>query len=180
MPSPTTQEKTMMKISMAALVLGVIFNGCALAQQSPATNGSIASDQDVQLLRKDLRSARKQIVAANMLLSESEAQKFWPVYDEYTVEVTKINDKKLAIIEEYAANYQNLSDDKAHSLVEQWAQADDSALKSREKYFPQVEKAISSKKAARFFQIDRRIALLVDLQVASEIPLVEPEELKAH
>lgn len=81
---------------VAAFVLGTIFLSCAFAQQGPATPS--ASDHDIQLLRKDLRSAQKQIIAANMPLTDAEAQKFWPLYEQYNAEKVKINDDKLLVI----------------------------------------------------------------------------------
>ena len=144
----------------------------AIAQQHAATPA--ASDQSVELLRKDLRSEKKQIVAANMLLTEAEAQKFWPVYDEYTAEAAKINDAKLSVIKEYAQNYETLNDVQADRLVKNWTAADESAVQLRMKYLPIFQKVLPGKKVARFFQVDRRIGSVIDLQLASEIPLVEP------
>ena len=162
-----------MKMVIAGIAMTIVLLSCAPAQPGAASN-SVASDQDIQLLRKDLQSARKQIVAANMLLTDQEAQKFWPVYDDYTAEAMKINNTKLSVIKDYAANYENLTDAKAESLIKQWADTDQSAIQLRMKYFPKLQQAISGKKAARFFQIDRRIGVLMDLQLVSEIPMIEP------
>jgi len=164
-------------IALFVVVLGILLT-CQLlpaqqsAQQSEAT--PTASDQSVELLRKDLRSDKKQIVAANMVLTEAEAQKFWPVYDQYTAEATKINDAKLSVIKEYAQNYESLSDVQAASLVKNWTAADESAVQLRMKYLPIFQKVLPGKKVARFFQVDRRIGSVIDLQIASEVPLVEP------
>jgi hypothetical protein len=109
-----------------------------------------------------------------MLLTEAEAQKFWPVYDEYTAEAIKINDVKLSVIKEYAQNYETLSDVQAERLVKNWTAADESAVQLRVKYLPIFQKVLPATKVARFFQVDRRIGSVIDLQIASEIPLVEP------
>jgi hypothetical protein len=162
----------MKTILITGVVVFAIVGSRVSAEQGAAT--SAAADQDIQLLRKDLRSAQKQIVAANVSLTEGEALKFWPVYDQYRAEAVKINDAKLSLIKEYATNYENLSDAQAESLISKWSAADDSAVQLRMKYIPIFEKVISGKKAARFFQIDRRLGVLLDLQLASEIPLVEP------
>ena len=153
------------------IVAGILFaHGPLLSQNAAAT----ASDQDLQLLRKDLRSQRKQIVAANVALTDAEAQKFWPIYDQYVAEVAKINDTKLSLIKEYAANYAAFTDAQAQSIMERWTAADDAALQLRIRYIPIFQKVLPGKKVALFFQVDRRIGVLTDLQVASEIPLVEP------
>ena len=162
----------MKKTAAAAFLLaGTLCTQGLLLSQSAAQT---VSDRDVQLLRRDLRSQRKQIVAANVTLTDVEAQKFWPIYDQYTAEMAKINDTKLSLIKEYAANYTAFTDAQAHSIMERWTAADDAVIQLRMKYIPIFEKVLSGKKAALFFQVDRRIALLMDLQIASEIPLVEP------
>lgn len=142
--------------------------GLAAQQAAPAV-----SDDYIQLVRKDLRSDKKQLVAANMSLTESEATKFWPVYDQYAADLTKINDSKLAVIKEYAAKYENLSSEDAQALVRRWNESDDAVIQLRLKYLPKFQDALHNKKTARFFQLDRRIGLVMDLQLASEIPLVE-------
>ena len=63
----------------------------ALAQDSRA---QAAVDEDIKLFRKDVRSGKKQIIAANMSLTDSEAQQFWPIYDQYTAELATITDSK--------------------------------------------------------------------------------------
>ena len=131
------------------------------------------SDQDLAMLRKDLRSQKKQVIAQNLKLSDTEATKFWPIYDQYVAELTKINDKKYATIQEYADKFGTLSDDQAMSLIRNWLEVDIAATQLRAKYLPIVAKAVGGKKAATFAQIDRRIASMVDLQLGSKIPLVQ-------
>jgi hypothetical protein len=109
-----------------------------------------------------------------MQLTDAEAPKFWPVYDQYTAELAKINDAKVAAIKDYAANYSTLTDDKALALTRQIIGIEESVGQLRLKYVPIFSKVISGKKTALFFQLDRRLTGLVDLQVASEVPLVEP------
>jgi hypothetical protein len=78
----------------------------------------------------------------------------------------KINDDKLLVIKDYAANFQNLTDYQAETLVNQWAQVDQSGVKLRTKYIPMIHNLLPGKKAARFFQVDRRLGVLLDLQLA--------------
>jgi hypothetical protein len=140
--------------------------------QASSTQGSV--DQDVDLLRKDIRSEKKQIIAANLQLTDKEAEKFWPVYDQYTAELVKINDAKYAAIKEYATNYTTLTDEQAMSLVQKALDVDASVAQLRVKYIPIFSKVVSGKKTATFFQLDRRLVMLIDLQLASLIPLVQP------
>jgi hypothetical protein len=109
-----------------------------------------------------------------MQLTNTEAQKFWPVYDQYTVETTKLNDYRLALVKEYAENYAAITDDQAQSLLTRWTGADESVVALRLKYIPLFQNVVPAKKVTRFFQLDRRIGMMVELQMASGIPLVKP------
>ena len=160
-----------MRTRVRVVIGGSILLTCASLVAQQATPA--VSDDYIQLVRKDLRSDKKSLVAANMSLTESEATKFWPVYDQYATDLTKINDNKLVVIKEYAAKYDNLSSEEAQALVRKWNEADDAVIQLRLKYLPKFQDALHSKKTARFFQLDRRIGLVLDLQLASEIPLVE-------
>lgn len=142
---------------------------------APADKQHVISDQDLALMRKDLRSQKKQLLAQNLTLSDAEATKFWPIYDRYVAELTKINDKKYSTIQAYADRYGTLSDDEAQSLIKNWLDVDIAAAQLREKYLAIVSQAIGGRKGATFAQIDRRIAAIVDLQLGSKIPLVQSQ-----
>ena len=163
----------MKKFVIAVLMAGaLLLNAGALFAQGPTKE--LVDDQGIKLLRQDLKSQKKQFVAANMQLTEAEALKFWPVYDEYTAETIKIIDTRVALIKEYSRDYDTLTDAQAQSLIERWLQADDAEVQLRLKYIPIFSKVLPDKKTARFFQIDRRLGMLIDVQVMSAIPLVEP------
>ena len=148
----------------------------AQAASTPAVSSDfpVPSDQEIDLLRKNLRSQKKQIVAANLKLTDKEAEKFWPVYDRYTADLVKINDAKYALIKEYAQSYANISDVEADSLIRRWTAIDQQVIALRLKYIPLVRDTVSGKSTALFFQIDRRIGLMIDMQIASQLPMIEP------
>jgi hypothetical protein len=129
-------------------------------------------EQDLQLLRKDLRSEKKKFIASNLPLTEAEAIKFWPLYDRYAADLSKNYDQRIALIKEYAANFTKLTDEAASSLNKRWVENERAMAELRQKYIPVIEQTLPGKKAALFFQLDRRLGLLIDLQLASEIPLV--------
>jgi 1-aminocyclopropane-1-carboxylate deaminase/D-cysteine desulfhydrase-like pyridoxal-dependent ACC family enzyme len=142
----------------------------AFAQRETATGVEV--ERDLALLRRDLRGEKKQLIALNVPLTETEATKFWPVYDQYAGEMSKVYDEFYAIIKEYAANQKTLTDAQASSMINKWAEIQVRQAQTRQKFIPIVEKVIPSRKAALFFQVDRRLYELMDLQVASQIPLV--------
>jgi len=128
------------------------------------------------LLRKDIRSIKKQLIAANLTLTDGEAIKFWPVYEQYSVELGKINDTRASLIKEYANGYGTLTDEQADSLVRRWLDADIAPAQLRQRYVPIVRKVLPGKKAATFFQLDRRISMMVDVQLTSQLPLVQSQD----
>lgn len=132
------------------------------------------TDQYIELLRKDVRSLKKQVIAANLDLTDDEAVKFWPIYDQYSAELAKINDTKFALIKDYARNYTTMTDEQAEGYVKGRAAVDESVNRLRLKYFPVFRRVLPGKTAATFFQIEWRISLLIDLQLASQIPLIQP------
>jgi len=134
------------------------------------------TDQQLALLRKDIRSIKKQLIATNLTLTENEAAKFWPLYEQYSVDYGKINQTRAAIIEEYSDGYGALTDDQADSLIRRWLDTDISAAQLRQKYVPIMRKVLSGKKAATFFQLDRRISMMIDFQLTSRLPLVQSQD----
>jgi hypothetical protein len=94
------------------------------------------------------------------------------VYDQYAAEMKTHYDEFYSVIKDYAANQKTLSDAQAVSMVKRWSDIQVDVAKTRQKFVPLVEGVIPGKKAALFFQIDRRLYALIDLQVASEVPLV--------
>jgi len=161
-------------IACALLTQTAVAQSTAAQPAAPAGDSPHAlSSQDIELLRKDLRSQKKQLIAQNLKLSDAEATKFWPIYDQYVAELAKINDKKYSVIQQYADKYATLSDQEAMSLIQQWQEVDIAAGQLRLKYMGIVAKAIGGRKAAAFGQLDRRIALIVELQLASRLPMVQ-------
>ena len=154
---------------VATMLVGVsLMSGHRALAQEPA------QDENLRLFRKDVRSLKKQIVAANMSLSDTEAQQFWPIYDNYTAELSTIMDKKYALLNEYAQNYTSITNEQAESYIQGRAAVEESMMQLRLKYFPIFRKVISGKSTARFFQMDWRLGLIMELQLASQTPLVEP------
>ena len=159
-------------ISFAALALAQSAGDTKVVADQATLNP--ISDEELQLLRQNIRSQRKQIVAANLPLTDAEATKFWPLYDKYVAETIKLNDTRYVLIKDYAKNYETMTDAQADSFIKRWVASDEAVSQLRSKWIPEFERVITAKKTAMFFQIDRRTGLMVDLQLASQIPLVKP------
>jgi hypothetical protein len=172
------KEDSMINKIVVVLVLagaGCLFVPAAHAQATANTDSQSVSEHDIQLLRQDIRSQKKQLIAANLTLTDAEATKFWPVYDQYSAEMTKIGDQKYALIKEYAQNFGSLTDAQAQSLTNRSLALDEAIAQLRIKYVPIINKVLPGTKTATFFQIDRRLTALMDLQLASQIPLVQEQ-----
>jgi hypothetical protein len=156
----------------SAMVLPSVVSAQEAAEKK--VSAEQVTDDAVKLMRQDIRSDRKKIVAANLPLSEDEAVKFWPVYDRYVADHSKIWDDRYTMIKDYAKNYQTLTPEQANGFIKSWTASEEKMAQLRLKWMPEFEKVISPKKTAMFFQIDRRLGLVVELQVSSQIPLIQP------
>jgi len=166
---------TLAVLSVATLLSsGRMLAQTVKSQPTAATVVSPLSDDDIQLFQKDVKSLRKQIIAANLDLTDNEAQQFWPIYNRYSAEMTKILDRKFAILDEYTRNYDTLTDEQADAYIQDRAAVEESILQLRLKYIPIFRKVLSGKTAALFTQLDWRLGLVMDLQLASQVPLIEP------
>jgi hypothetical protein len=172
-------------ITIAALLLVglcAVVSPTTVAQDtsSPSTTADSTADaitdQQVTLLRKDIRSIKKQLIAANLTLTDSEATKFWQIYGQYSAETEKVNDARTAIIKEYAVDYGTLTDTQADNLIRRWLDADIEQTKLRQQYVPIFRKVLPGKKAATFFQLDHRISTMIDLQLTAQLPLAQSQD----
>jgi len=141
-----------------------------VAQNQSSKTGSAAdstadalTDQQLALLRRDIRSIKKQLIAANLTLTDSEAISFWQIFEQYSADTGKISDTRAAIIKEYSNEYGTLTDDQA-------------VAKLRQRYVPIFRRILPGKKAATFFQLDRRISMMIDIQVTSQLPLAQSQD----
>ena len=134
------------------------------------------TDNDIALLRKDLRAMKMQVIGENMSLSDAEGQKFWPVYNHYVKDLSEVNNQKYALLKQYAEMWATMSDEDALIYVRHWLEADGEAQALRLKYVPVVSQVLPGRKAATFFQLDRRLNMIIDLQLFSQVPLAHVKE----
>ena len=142
----------------------------------PGVINPTVTDEDIALLRKDLRAMKMQVIGQNMSLSEDEGQKFWPIYNHYVRDLQVVNDQKYALLKQYAEMWSTMSDQDAMIYVRHWLEVDGQAQALRLRYVPVVSQVLPGKKAATFFQLDRRLNMIVDLQLFSQIPLAHVKD----
>jgi len=134
------------------------------------------TDADIALLRKDIRAMKMQVIGDNMFLSDNEAQKFWPIYKHYADDLHDVNNAKYALFKQYAETWATMTDQDALIYIRHSMEADAEAQALRLKYVPVMNQILPGKKAATFFQLERRLCLMIDLQLFSQIPLAHVKE----
>ena len=150
---------------IAVIALG--FAVPAWTQDKPANN--------MEIVHEKLKADKKIIVAKYMELTDSEAKRFWPVYEDYQKDLQKLNERLLNLLQSYAADYRNksLTDEKAKKLLDDWISLEQDEAKHRSSYAPKVLQALPAKKAARYLQIENEYRILIKYDLAATVPLVQ-------
>jgi hypothetical protein len=163
--------KKQMPVAIAVIMLR--FAPLGLAQTKTASADKPASN--LEIIHEKLKADKKLIVAKYMELTESEAKKFWPVYEEYQSDLKQNNDRLLRLLESYAADYKNnsLTDEKAKKLLDEWIAFEQDEGKRRSAFAPKVLQALPPKKAARYLQIENEYRILLRYDLAATVPLVQ-------
>ena len=170
-----------LKILAVALLLGasaVPAVTCAQTAAPMATPDKPLTAADLEGLRAELRSSKKQVTAATLTLTDPEATRFWPVYDRYAAELTGIKNSQYELLAEYVNAYGKYDDKSAANFIARWLDLDVRTTTLRAKYVPIVGKVLPGVKAASFFQIDRRLAMAIDLKIASMLPILQSQPAK--
>lgn len=139
------------------------------------TSSTFAADaeDEIAMIREMAATERLALVTANMDLTEAEGKDFWPLYRQYRTEVTKLDDRGLAMIEDYAENSQDMSNEKARQITEEWFEIEQERLSVKQRHARKFRSALSEIKVARLLQIENKIDLVNQLEVASQIPLMQ-------
>jgi hypothetical protein len=146
----------------------------ALAQPAFAQVNPAFADvnDDIEMIRSLVRMERKAVVEQGMELTPAESPGFWSVYNEYEAERTKINDRAVKVVTDYAAAYPDVGDVRAEALLEESFAVESDNLGLKKKYVRRFAKVLAPARVARFFQIERKLDAVQNLRIAEEIPLV--------
>ena len=131
-----------------------------------------AQEANLELVRADLKAQKVALVTLNMGLTDAQSQIFWPIYRKYDAELTTLNDQVIALIKDYAANYEKMTDAKAGELMKGTLSLMDKRLKLLVKVCDDFAKALDPVVAAKFMQCERQITAALDLQIGSQMPLI--------
>ena len=152
--------------------LAIIFSSVQLFAQS--------EDDYIEIVRDVLKTEKKAAIAGIMELSDTESAPFWELYNEYTFEMSKVQNQRISLIKDFAASYENMTDEKADELWTRMLTFQKDALKLKKNYYKKFKKIIPAGKAAMYFQAENKIETLVNASLAMEIPFIETKQnLKA-
>ncbi len=156
----------------AALLFGL--SATALRAAQPPTGQAAEANLDVLL--DAVRSNRKALVGVNLKLTDDEAVKFWPIYDRYQKEINVLGDRLVGVIQDYSANFSDLSNDKAMKLVDDYLAIEADRVKVKRAYLDEFAKALPGRTVARFYQIENKMDAVLRYDLAATIPVVEEEK----
>lgn len=156
-----------------ACLAGLAWLSLGAAPASVDAAAESMSESDFELMRSDIRTKKAAMIAERMKFTDQEAAGFWPVYRQYEADLAAINDKKVSIMKEYVSRQQSLTDTQAKQLVEDVFDVDQKTLDLRRKCFAALQKTLPAKTIVRWLQLERRLQLLVDAQLAKDLPGIE-------
>jgi len=154
----------------------------ATTKKAPAKTQAAAAPQSaeqqniqeyIELLRTDVRKSKSQVMGAVMALDADQATKFWPIYKEYSAELDKINDLRVANIQEYAREYGRLTDDQADALIKKAMEYHKQRTDLLANYYERMRQSLGGVTAARFVQVENQLLLLIDLEINAQLPVAQ-------
>jgi hypothetical protein len=149
--------------------------------QNTTTKSAAASESDAQkkntsayidLMRRNVRQDKAEIMGSVMALSAADAAKFWPVYADYDAQLSKLNDQRVELIKDYAQNYNDMTDQKADELIQKALAYQKQREELLASTYEKVKQALGAVTAARFVQVEHQLLLIIDLQIDSALPVV--------
>jgi hypothetical protein len=141
-----------------------VFIVSSMAQEKPADN--------MQIVREKIQTDKKLFIAENMNLTESEAKVFWPVYENYQKDLGKLVDKTVKLIDNYATNYETMTEEAAKKLINGYLAIEGERVTLMKSFLPKFRKVLPAKKVARYYQLENKINAVVKYGLARQIPLV--------
>jgi len=160
---------TIRRVLAAALILWL----SPAAETAAGPNVPLMTQADSETLLSTIRANRRALIAVNLALTQDEAEKFWPLYDRYQVEMATIGDRVAALVQDYIANFRDLSNEKALQLTGDYLTAESDRLQVRRTYLSEFAKILPGRTVARFYQIENKMDAVLRYDLARTIPVVE-------
>ncbi len=127
-------------------------------------------DSTIAVVRANMQADRTTLITAGMNFNDKDGAAFWPIYKQYEYERSRLDDDRVAVIKEYTQKYPTLTDAEAKAMAGQMLECDSRLAALKKKYFKKFNKALPALTVAKFFQLERRVDLMMDMQVESSLP----------
>jgi len=160
-----------MRMLLAICTLFAFLSVSAPAQTATDSTKAL-TDSDIQLLRSDVQADKNEIITHTMQFSDAESTAFWPLYRKYASAQQVIGDERVQLIKDYALNYDHMNATTASNMAQRMFGIEDKTLTLRKSYWPKFAKALGAKRAAKFYQVDNRLSLMINVQLTDNIPLI--------
>ncbi len=157
----------MMKSSALLVVTFVMLAFCPLGR---AQDQETAIDSTIAVVRANMRADRTTLITTGMNFNDKDGSAFWPIYRQYEYERSRLDDRRAAVIKQYTQKYPNLTDAEAKAMAEQMFDCESRLAELKKKYYKKFNKVLPALTVAKFFQLDRRVDLLMDMNVEVSLP----------
>jgi hypothetical protein len=144
-----------------------------LVSISTTAPAQTALDEQIALARQSAHTDRKIVLQGNMSFTPEESAEFWPAWKQYRAAVSANSDRKLALIKDFAANFESMTDQKASELMTDSFSIRMQDLVIKQQFAKKIGVFMPAKKVARVIQIENKLDAAIDMKLASEIPLVK-------
>ena len=153
--------------------MNFLFSLIVLLSLSTAASAQTALDEQIELVRQSAATDRKIILMGNMTFTSDESANFWPAWNEYRAAVAANGDRTLALIKNFAANYESMTDQKAQEILTDHFSIEMQNIVIKQKFAQEINKFMPAQKVMRVIQIENKLDAAIDLQLAAEIPLAK-------
>ena len=167
----------MIKNFVLLMVTLAVLAFCPLGR---AQDQELAIDSTIAVVRANMQLDRTTLITTGMNFSDKEGAAFWPIYQQYEYERARLDDRRVAVIKEYTQKYPNLTDAEAKEMAEQMFEFDTRLAAAKKKYYKKFNKVLPSLTVSKFFQLDRRVDLMMDMQVEASLPPLTQANIKVQ
>ncbi|MGP0020183.1 MAG: hypothetical protein ACLPHP_16555 [Candidatus Sulfotelmatobacter sp.] len=151
-------------------VLMVMFAMLAFCPLGRAQDQEPTIDSTIAVVRANMQADRTTLITTGMNFNDKDGAAFWPIYKQYQYERSKLDDGRVAVIKEYAQKYPSLTDAEAKAMAEQMLEYDARLADLKKKYYRKFNKVLPALTVTKFFQLERRVDLMMDMQVEASLP----------
>jgi Spy/CpxP family protein refolding chaperone len=151
--------------------IAMLFAAAMLVAPAAHAEGSVADVTDLQALRNAVRADKRAFVADTLKLTDTEAKRFWPIYDAYQRNLDASNRERVVAVQELMFRDKPLTNLAAKQYATELLTLDESEIRARRTMRNRVMRALPAVKAARYIQLEEKIRAVREYDIAATVPL---------